>query len=448
MNSNHTHNTLDGRSGVLDPGAPKRIFNNDETKPTMQNQTVNGLLSPNFPSHPKPRWIALNELRARRLGLNCTTKMSGIRLFDRSAMSSLFMIQRLQPMRELFDRRQRVICLNFSDSASLLCSGANDTIISVWDWQNETKSVRAKLDSGHESDINQALFCKSDTNLISASQDGTIRIVDIETTRSDQLMASESEIRGITSIGVAAFLTCGMDSRINHIDLRAPKQHMTIIKDRPLSSIESNPIHTNTIAVSGFSAYVALYDIRQYSQELSRIGLGRRCFGAQDAHLHYVTSIAFSPIGDKLLVSYNYEDLHLFDTITCRPIKKFHGHFAVDALTSCAWFGKNYVVSGSDCGHIYGWDLESGQIVCCLKVSTGIASTIRAHPSMPILASSGLDGTIEIIEPSSYIQSKPIDNIEAMVRANTMKCEDAKEQWLDSETNSDSDDHDSLFEAE
>ena len=79
-----------------------------------------------------------------------------------------------------------------------------------------------------------------------------------------------------------------------------------------------------------------------------------------------------------------------------------------------------YVVSGSDCGHIYIWDKEAECIVNMMDADekgavsrvyrnvANIANTLmlqtnvlEPHPSLPVLATSGLDDEVKIWLPSN-----------------------------------------------
>ena len=47
-----------------------------------------------------------------------------------------------------------------------------------------------------------------------------------------------------------------------------------------------------------------------------------------------------------------------------KPKKKFTGHRnARTMMKEATWWGNNFVLSGSDCGHIFGWDRNSEELV-------------------------------------------------------------------------------------
>ncbi len=59
-----------------------------------------------------------------------------------------------------------------------------------------------------------------------------------------------------------------------------------------------------------------------------------------------------------------------------------------------------YVVSGSDDGHIYVWEKESQKIVQWLSGDeAGVVNALEPHPTLPYMATSGLDHSVKIWAP-------------------------------------------------
>ncbi|KAJ8351773.1 hypothetical protein SKAU_G00232490 [Synaphobranchus kaupii] len=65
---------------------------------------------------------------------------------------------------------------------------------------------------------------------------------------------------------------------------------------------------------------------------------------------------------------------------------------------SCFW-GDNFVMSGSDCGHIFIWDRRTAEHVMLLEADNHVVNCLQPHPYDPILASSGIDYDIKIWSP-------------------------------------------------
>ena len=60
-----------------------------------------------------------------------------------------------------------------------------------------------------------------------------------------------------------------------------------------------------------------------------------------------------------------------------------------------------YVVSGSDCGHIFFWDREGEDIVHMVEGDVeGVVNCLEPHPNLPVMATSGLDNQVKIWSPT------------------------------------------------
>ncbi|VEL32873.1 unnamed protein product [Protopolystoma xenopodis] len=105
-----------------------------------------------------------------------------------------------------------------------------------------------------------------------------------------------------------------------------------------------------------------------------------------------------------ILASYNDEDIYLFDARDSRrpPLHRYCGHRNMQTVKGVSFFGPNseYIVSGSDDRYIYIWDRESeGLVQWILASQTGVVNAIEPHPSLPVLATAGLDYDVKIWSP-------------------------------------------------
>lgn len=61
-----------------------------------------------------------------------------------------------------------------------------------------------------------------------------------------------------------------------------------------------------------------------------------------------------------------------------------------------------FVVSGSDCGHIFLWEKSSCQIIQFMEGDKGgVVNCLEPHPHLPVLATSGLDHDVKIWAPTA-----------------------------------------------
>lgn len=79
---------------------------------------------------------------------------------------------------------------------------------------------------------------------------------------------------------------------------------------------------------------------------------------------------------------------------------KFKGHRnARTMIKEANFWSDNFVMSGSDCGHIFFWDRFTGRLVMLLEADRHVVNCLQPHPFYPILASSGIDYDIKVWQP-------------------------------------------------
>ncbi|XP_028993207.1 DDB1- and CUL4-associated factor 6 isoform X5 [Betta splendens] len=81
-----------------------------------------------------------------------------------------------------------------------------------------------------------------------------------------------------------------------------------------------------------------------------------------------------------------------------KKVYKGHRNSRTMIKESCFW-GKNFVMSGSDCGHIFIWDRHTAEHLMLLEADNHVVNCLQPHPYDPILASSGIDYDIKIWSP-------------------------------------------------
>ncbi|XP_054717720.1 DDB1- and CUL4-associated factor 6-like isoform X2 [Uloborus diversus] len=96
----------------------------------------------------------------------------------------------------------------------------------------------------------------------------------------------------------------------------------------------------------------------------------------------------------------NKEELQ-FDNVTQPRVKrKYTGHRnARTMIKESTFWGDNFIMSGSDCGHIFVWDRETTELVMLMEADHHVVNCLQPHPFDPILASSGIDYDIKIWAP-------------------------------------------------
>lgn len=89
-------------------------------------------------------------------------------------------------------------------------------------------------------------------------------------------------------------------------------------------------------------------------------------------------------------------------------LMKYTGHRnARTMIKEATFWGNNYVMCGSDCGHIFTWDRRTGKLVMLMQADQHVVNCLQPHPELPYLASSGIDYDVKIWAP--ILQEKSFD---------------------------------------
>ncbi|KAF3937199.1 hypothetical protein ABW19_dt0204113 [Dactylella cylindrospora] len=86
----------------------------------------------------------------------------------------------------------------------------------------------------------------------------------------------------------------------------------------------------------------------------------------------------------------------------------YRGHCNVQTVKDVNFYGlqDEYVVSGSDCGHVFIWDKETTELIQILHGDSSVVNVVQGHPTEPMLAVSGIDDTIKIFSPDRQLQDR------------------------------------------
>ncbi|XP_019851127.1 PREDICTED: DDB1- and CUL4-associated factor 8-like isoform X1 [Amphimedon queenslandica] len=373
--------------------------------------------------------------------------------------SSNSVMSRLSPNILLNSHHGCVNCIHFSESGRILASGSDDLHIILWDWEKGTQL--ANFESKHMSNVFQAKFMPltNESVLVSASRDGQVRRHVVSS--SGELVATDKVAYHNDSAHKLAiepdnphvFLSCGEDGSVLEVDLRedVPQRNKILVckngKNHRLAlySIFIDPSNYNQFAISGRDQFARVYDRRVLANSRTEASTPRSCEPLQkfcpshlespesNFHKANITCLVYSHDGKELLCSYNDEDIYTFDTTvnSCNGeyLKKFVGHRNNATVKGVNYFGlkSEYVVSGSDCGHVFLWDKNSNDVVQFFEGdSEGVVNCLEPHPHLPVLAVSGLDHSIKVCTPYS---TRPMDT-EHLKEVISQNFKDRKESEL------------------
>ncbi|GJP52817.1 hypothetical protein CLOM_g11907 [Closterium sp. NIES-68] len=106
-------------------------------------------------------------------------------------------------------------------------------------------------------------------------------------------------------------------------------------------------------------------------------------------------------------------------------IEVYSGHRNEKTVKGVAFFGLRceYVVSGSDCGHVFVWRKVGGRLVAMMPGDAHVVNCLEPHPSATILATSGIESTVKIWAPTAQAPKGLPSNAQRIMESNKRRRE-------------------------
>ncbi|KAL4592225.1 hypothetical protein LXL04_005213 [Taraxacum kok-saghyz] len=386
------------------------------------------------------------EFFNREIGFNPPRK------FSRQISASEALVKRIDLAGKLKGHEGCVNTIEFNHSGDHLVSGSDDRRVMIWNVA--TKSLVLSYPSGHVDNIFQAKIMPftDDRTIVTSAADGQVRLGQIAENGKPHTKKLGKHHGRVHKLAVEPgsphiFYSCGEDGLVQHFDLRSNSPTKlfccspftsTDHHHHDSSSISNNNLRLNSIiidprnpnffSIAGSDKYARVYDIRSNFDQPVNTFCPKHLLETHDVH---ITGMAYSSTSE-LLVSYNDELIYLFQKnngLGPNPsnvtnvddleddTRIYSGHRNSLTVKGVSFFGPNceYVMSGSDCGHIFIWKKKEGKLVRVMEGDRRIVNQVVPHPNIPVLASSGLEKDIKLWVPlSDDILALPHDLSEIM----------------------------------
>ncbi|PSN36356.1 hypothetical protein C0J52_19730 [Blattella germanica] len=106
---------------------------------------------------------------------------------------------------------------------------------------------------------------------------------------------------------------------------------------------------------------------------------------------------------DEAIAAVRHDKEMMFDeqSILQPAVKqKYIGHRnARTMIKEATFWGSDYVLSGSDCGHVFMWNRYTAELVMLLEADHHVVNCLQPHPVLPLLATSGIDYDVKLWAP-------------------------------------------------
>eukprot|EP01080_Neovahlkampfia_damariscottae_P002953 gene2953-4963_t len=322
-------------------------------------------------------------------------------------------------------------CVNtvqWNSEGNLLLSGSDDCRLNIFK-PLQNKMVKS-IFSGHTGNIFCGKFLPhtSDTKIISCAADHEVRFFDIQKETTTQVYSPHRDMvkkLEIEPTDPSIFYSCSQDGTVRYFDIRETvdensKENHILIKLQEessprsfrntleINSISLNKQNSNYMICGGGDPFIRLYDRRKIENYVKKYSPK----SIMDKKYVHITGVRFSQNGEKILGSYSEDNIYLFDVnenidekeeIVMNYEGTYSGHKNIRTVKEVNFFGARdeYVISGSDCGHIFFWKRDKNEIIQILKGDKYIVNCLSPHPKLiPILATSGIENNIKIWTPT------------------------------------------------
>ncbi|XP_074059595.1 WD repeat domain-containing protein 83 [Macrotis lagotis] len=230
---------------------------------------------------------------------------------------------------------------------SRLCSGGNDRAVLFWDVASG--QILRKF-RGHAGKVNCVQFNEEATVIVSGSIDSSVRCWDCRSRRPDPVQVLDEAKDGISSVKLS----------------------------------------DHEILAGSVDGYSRRYDLRMGELYADYVGSP-------------ITCVCFSKDGQCTLISSLDSSLRLLDKDTGELLGEYTGHKNQDYKLDCCLSERDtHVVSASEDGNVYFWDLVEGTLVLTLPVGRGVVQSLAFHPTEPCLLTAS-EGNVQCWREESFV---------------------------------------------
>ncbi|CAG0894626.1 unnamed protein product [Darwinula stevensoni] len=267
----------------------------------------------------------------------------------------------------------RACRFNVDGNYCLTCGG--DKSIKLW---NPHKGLHLKSYIGHGMEVLDARGSCDNSQVASGSADKTVSLWDV--TSGNVMRKWRGHVGKVTCIAFneesTVVLSGSIDGSIRAWDVKSHKKDSIQVMHEPKDSVTSLKVTQYEIFVASLDKRIRKYDLRNGELVTDYIG-------------QPVMSLEQTRDGQCLLLGCTDSTIKLFDKDTGELLQEFTGHknleYRIESVISAC---DRLVLSGSEDGKIYIWDLVEGSVKETLGMSGGhTIHSLSFHPMKQLFLS-------------------------------------------------------------
>jgi len=295
------------------------------------------------------------------------------------------------PWRMTLPWRQRltesVVSVAYSPDGSRIVSASNDGTMRVWD--AETGQELTQL-TGHIGIVYSMAYSPDGSRIVGGSSDGTVRVWDAETGRElTQLTGHTRRVNSVAYSPDGSHIVSGADDGMVRVWDAKTGQALTQLTGHTgwVSSVAYSPDGSRIVS-SGMDQTVWVWNAETGQALIQLTG-----------HTGWVSSVAYSPDGapggDRIVSGSSDRTVRVWDAETGQALTQLTGHTGRVSSVVYSPDGSR-IVGGSEYGTVWVWDAETGQALTQLTGHTGSVNSAAYSPDGSRIVSGGSDGTVRV----------------------------------------------------
>jgi mitogen-activated protein kinase organizer 1 len=213
-------------------------------------------------------------------------------------------------------------------------------------WNPKKKLLLKKYD-GHHSDVLDAVSSNDNANIVSGGTDKTVILWDVSSSEPVRRMRGHYGNVNCVSFNAdsSVVLSASNDHSVRIWDVRSMGREPVQVLDEARDSVTSIAVSDHEIVTGSMDCKVRRYDLRVGIMNMDDVKAA-------------VSSCNFTRDGQCILCNCLNNSLKLIDKETGSILQEFRGHVnAQFRLDSCLLKNDEIVLSGSEDGAVYAWNL-------------------------------------------------------------------------------------------
>ncbi|CAJ0910675.1 16777_t:CDS:2 [Entrophospora sp. SA101] len=266
----------------------------------------------------------------------------------------------------------------YNSTGEYVLSAGQDKLIRLW---NPETGLNIKTYSGHGKEILDISITSDHTRFVSCGGDRQVFYWDVSTGRTISRFDGHSQrINSVDFNFDGSVIASGsFDTTIRLWDCKARSRSPIQILSEAKDSITSLLVKDYEIVAGSTDGNIMIYDLRMGALLTDYIS-------------HPVTSVTLSGDNNCILASSLDSVIRLMD--------KENGHKnSTYKIHSCLSNDDSRIISGSEDGSIYIWDLLDGNLLKTIEAHSGIVTYVTYHPRIDGMLSSSIDGLVKVWKP-------------------------------------------------